>query len=137
MHPLNTKVKDEKQLQSAKETELNDIPTLEALAQAALASSPSNQDLAQMKRTSFVAFPPKISEKSITFEMPVLFFVHEVNTPNPEVSHNTTSEVVNLADLNLETDKILALPDKGRLTEILDGNSETDIPNGDLSLIHI
>ena len=131
VHPLNTEVKDEKQLQSAKETELNDIPTLEALAQAALASSPSNQDLAQMKRTSFVAFPPKISEKSISFEMPVLFFVHEVDTPNPEVSHNTTSEVVNTADLNLETDEILALPHKGRLTEILAGNSKTDIPNGD------
>ena len=84
-----------------------------------------------MKRTSFVAFPPKISEKSITFEMPVLFFVHEVDTPNPEVSHNTTSEVVNTADLNSETDEIFALPHKGTLTEDLARNSKTDIPNGD------
>ena len=121
----------EDQLQSAKETDLDDLQTLEALAQSALASDPSDQDLAQIRRTSFVAFPPEISEKSIIFELPALLVVNEVDASNPEVSHNTKSEVTNTADLNFKPDEILTLPQKGTPTDVLAANSKTNFPNGD------
>ncbi|NBT41819.1 MAG: flagellar hook-length control protein FliK, partial [Alphaproteobacteria bacterium] len=128
---LNKERSGEDQLQSAAETDLDDLQVLEALAQSALASDPSAQDLAQIRRTSFVAFPPEISEKSIIFEMPVFLVVNEVDASNPDISHITKSEVTNTADLNLKPDEILTLPQKDTPTDALVGTRKTDFPNGD------
>ena len=128
---LNKERSGEDQLQSAAETDLDDLQVLEALAQSALASDPSAQDLAQIRRTSFVAFPPEISEKSSIFEMPVFLVVNEVDASNPDISHITKSEVTNTADLNLKPDEILTLPQKDTPTDALVGTRKTDFPNGD------
>ena len=121
----------EDQLHSATETDLDDLQALEALAQSVMASDPLAQDLAQIRRTSFVAFPPEISEKSIIFEMPVLLVVNEVDASNPDVSHITKSEVTNTADLNLKPDKILTLSKKDAPTDALAATRKTDFHNGD------
>jgi len=129
VHPLNKEITDEDQLQSAKETDLNDLQTLEARLQSALASAPSNQKSSQIKRTSFVAFPPEISEKSITFEMPVFLVVNEEGASNPKVSHVTTSEVGNATNIKLETDEILTLPQKFAAPDTFAAKSETGTAN--------
>jgi hypothetical protein len=128
---LNKERRGDDQLQSAAETDLDDLQALEALAQSALASDPSAQDLAQIRRTSFVAFPPEISEKSIIFEMPVLLVVNEVDASNPDISHIIKSEVANTTDLNLKPDEILTLPQKDTPTDALAGTRKTDFLNGD------
>jgi hypothetical protein len=129
--PLNQERTGEDLLQSATETDLDDLQTLEALAQSVMASDPSAQDLAQIRRTSFVAFPPEISEKSIIFEMPVLLVVNEVDASNPDVSHITKSEVTNTADLNLKPDEILTLSQKDMPTDALAATRKMDLSNGD------
>ena len=132
-HPFNQEMTGEDQLQIAIEIDLDDLQTLEALAQSALASDPSAQDLQQIRRTSFVAFPPEISEKSIIAELPVLLVVNEVDASNPDVSHITKSEVTNTADPNFKLDEMLTLPQKGTPTDALAVNRKTDIPHGDNS----
>ena len=129
--PLNREMTGEDQFQSAKEADLDDLQTLETLAQSALASDPLAQDLAQIRRTSFVAFPPEISEKSIIFELPVLLVVNEVDASNPDVSQIIKSKVTNTADLNFKPDEILTLPQKGTPTDVLAANRKTNFPNGD------
>ena len=128
---LSHEMTSEDHSQSATETDLDDLQTLETLAQSALASDPSAQDLVQIRRTSFVTFPPEISEKSIIFEMPVLLAVNEVDASNPDVSQIINSKVTNTADLNLKPDEILNLPQKGTPTDVLAANRKTNFPNGD------
>ena len=128
---LSHEMTSEDQFQSATETDLDDLQTLETLAQSALASDPSAQDLVQIRRTSFVTFPPEISEKSIIFEMPVLLAVNEVDASNPDVSHITRSVVTKTTDLNFEPDEILNVPHKGTPTDALAANRKTDFPTED------
>ncbi len=57
-----------------------DLQSLEMLAKSVLAESnkEARQYAAQITRTAFVAIPPAVSEKTFTFEVPILFADQEV-----------------------------------------------------------